>query len=84
MQEERVIYSTPFKNDPGFIFHDSFLPNFFRIWERRGSEEACEYIKAIGLYGLKGDEPDEDNPVWMYGLNFIFSKIDTNKGRDKL
>ena len=84
MQEDRTIYSTPFKNDPGFVFHDSFILNFLRIWEHCGAEEACKYIKAIGLYGLGGDKPDENDSVWMYGLDFIFSMIDTDLRRNNL
>ena len=84
MQEDRTIYSTPFKDDPGFIFHDSFMLNFLRIWEYRGPEEACKYIRAIGLYGLSGDKPDENNPIWTYGLDFIFSMIDKDMRRKNL
>lgn len=77
-------YSTPFTNDPGFILHDSFLHTFLRIWEREGAEIACRYIKALGLYGLSQDEPDEDDPIWIYGLCSAFFMMDVDAGRAEL
>ena len=83
---EKLTYTSPFINDKGFIMHDSFLFTFLRVWEHHGSEEACKFIKAIGLYamGQGVDQPDDEDSVWVYGLPHIFFMIDVDAGRAQL
>ena len=42
---------------------------------------AASYIDAVMQYGLYGALPDEDSPVWLYGLDNVIASIDSAKAR---
>lgn len=63
-----------------FVMYRSYYNTYLKIKERN-PQEAFEYIDAILNYGFIGDVPDEDSPVWMYGLDTTFSTIDASISR---
>lgn len=83
LSNDRTICAAPFK-DVGFTLHDSFMSTFLRIWDVEGPTMACRYMKALALYGLSQEEPNDDDPIWMYGLSTAFFMIDVDAGRATL
>lgn len=73
------IYTTPFKSD-AFLFHRSFYNTYLRL----NDEEASAYIKAILAYAFEGKVPDENDPVWIRGLDTLFFQMDIDAGRKQL
>lgn len=73
------IYTTPIK-DGAFLFHLSFYKTYLRLNE----QEARDYINAILAYAFCGQKPDEDEPVWIHGLDNVFFQMDIDAGRDSL
>lgn len=73
------IYTTPFKSD-AFLFHRSFYNTYLRL----NDEEASAYIKAILAYAFEGKVPDENDPVWIRGLEVSFFQMDIDAGRKQL
>ncbi len=61
-------------NTEKFILYESVYKTAARL-EKRDKEKAWDYIKAVMEYGLYGIEPDEDDDVWLYGLEGDFTSI---------
>lgn len=73
------IYTTPFTGD-AFLFHRSLYSTFSRLKD----DDALAYIKAILAYAFEGKLPDENDPVWMRGLEVSFFQMDIDAGRKQL
>ena len=81
---EKALYTSPFTNNKGFIFHNSFYNTFLRIQEHAGTLMACHYLEALVEYAMKEKTPNANDPVWMYGLPSAFFTIDVDAGRATL
>ena len=62
-----------------FVIYESVYAQFERMVKSGNIEGANSYIDATMQYGLYGVVPDEDDPVWIYGLDKVFASIDSAK-----
>lgn len=69
-------------NTESFVIYESVYKTAARL-EKRDEKLALNYLMAVLKYGLYNDEPDEDNDVWIYGLESDFASIAAAKGRRK-
>ena len=67
--------------DNSFVFYNTFYQEQKRLEKQLGKETAYDFINAIIEYGLNGASPDEDNILWVYGLDQAFFAIDGAKAR---
>lgn len=81
---EKALYTSPFTNDKGFVFHNSFYNTFLRIQEHDGALMACHYLETLMEYAMKQKVPNANDPVWVYGLSSAFFTIDVDAGRATL
>lgn len=61
-------------NTEKFILYESVYKTAAKL-AKRDEKKAWDYIKAVMEYGLYGIEPDEDDDVWLYGLDSSFASI---------
>ena len=64
-----------------FVIYESVYAQFERMLKADDIKGAASYIDAVMQYGLYGALPDEDSPVWIYGLDNVIASIDSAKAR---
>lgn len=64
-----------------FVFYQTIDQEQRRLYEAEGVETAYGYLLAVINYGLYGITPNEQDRVWLYGLDQTFHTIDTAKNR---
>ena len=68
-----------FEYTNSFVLYESVYKHFLRL--SKNSEIATRYIKAIMDYGLYKITPEEDDEIWMYGLDADFAVINSAKNK---
>lgn len=68
-------------NTESFVLYESVFKQAERLEKKLGKEMAWDLIKAVMEYGLYAVIPEEDNDIWLYGLEQIFTSIDAAKTR---
>lgn len=68
-------------NTESFVMYESVFKQFDRLNKRLGNEVSNNFIKAIMEYGLYGVVPDEEDEIWLYGLEQAITSIDAAKAR---
>lgn len=63
------------------VIYESVYAQFERVLKADDIKGAASYIDAVMQYGLYGALPDEDSPVWLYGLDNVIASIDSAKAR---
>ena len=64
-----------------FVIYESVYAQFERMLKADDIKGAASYIDAVMQYGLYGALPDEDSPVWLYGLDNVIASIDSAKAK---
>ena len=64
-----------------FVIYESVYAQFERMLKADDIKGTVSYIDAVMQYGLYGALPDEDSPVWIYGLDNVIASIDSAKAR---
>lgn len=62
-----------------FVLYESVYAQFERLLKAEKLEGANRYIDAVMQYGLYGVVPDEEDEVWLYGLDNVIASIDSAK-----
>ena len=62
-----------------FVLYESAYAQFERLLKAKQVEGANNYINAVMQYGLYGVQPDEEDKVWLYGLDNVIASIDSAK-----
>ena len=62
-----------------FVLYESAYAQFERLLKAKQVEGANNYINAVMQYGLYGVLPDEEDKVWLYGLDNVIASIDSAK-----
>lgn len=62
-----------------FVLYESVYAQFERLLKAKQVEGASRYIDAVMQYGLYGVVPDEEDEVWLYGLDNVMASIDSAK-----
>lgn len=68
-------------NTESFVFYESTYKTYEKIKKIAGVEAAARFFEAVTEYGLYGIIPEEDDPVWLNGLEQIFTSIGRAKDR---
>lgn len=68
-------------NTESFVFYESTYKTYEKIKKIAGVEAAARFFEAVSEYGLYGIVPEEDDPVWLNGLEQIFTSIGRAKDR---
>ena len=68
-------------NKGKFVFYESVYKQMERLEKMLGIEKAYAFTKAVMDYGLYGVVPEDDNELWLYGLEQIFTSIDAAQQR---
>lgn len=63
------------------VIYESVYAQFERMLKADDIKGTVSYIDAVMQYGLYGALPDEDSPVWIYGLDNVIASIDSAKAR---
>ena len=61
-----------------FVLYESVYKTFERLYHRNKAI-AADYIKAVMEFGIAGVLPDEEDEVWLYGLDSAIASIDSAK-----
>lgn len=61
-----------------FVLYESVYKTFERLYHRNKAI-AADYIKAVMDFGITGVLPDEEEEVWLYGLDSAIASIDSAK-----
>lgn len=67
-------------NNNSFVFYEDFGKILDRVYKTNPAM-AGRFAKAIVDYGLYQIKPNEEDDVWLYGLEMIFGAIDRAKER---
>lgn len=62
-----------------FVLYESVYAQFERLLKANKLEGANRYIDAVMQYGLYGVVPEEEDDVWLYGLDNVMASIDSAK-----
>lgn len=62
-----------------FVLYESVYAQFERLLKAKQVEGASRYIDAVMQYGLYGVVPDDEDEVWLYGLDNVMASIDSAK-----
>lgn len=62
-----------------FVLYESVYAQFERLLKANKAEGANRYIDAVMQYGLYGVVPEENDEVWLYGLDNVMASIDSAK-----
>lgn len=62
-----------------FVLYESVYSQFERLLKANKVDGANRYINAVMQYGLYGVMPEEDDEVWLYGLDNVIASIDSAK-----
>ena len=68
-------------NTESFVLYESVFKQAELLEKRLGKETAWDFIKAVMEYGLYAVIPEEDNDIWLYGLEQTFTSINAAKTR---
>ena len=63
-----------------FVLYESVFRTYQRIY-KKNKERAADYINAVMEFGIDGVLPDEDDEVWLYGLDNAIASISAAKDR---
>lgn len=62
-----------------FVLYESVYAQFERLLKADKLEGASRYIDVVMRYGLYGVVPDDEDEVWLYGLDNVMASIDSAK-----
>ena len=62
-----------------FVLYESVYAQFERLLKANKAAGANRYIDAVMQYGLYGVVPEENDEVWLYGLDNVMASIDSAK-----
>lgn len=62
-----------------FVLYESVYAQFERLLKADKLEGANRYIDAVMQYGLYGVIPEENDEVWLYGLDNVIASINSAK-----
>ena len=65
-----------------FVLYESVYRTYQRLY-KMNKEIAADYINAVMEFGIDDITPEEDDAVWMYGLDNAIAAIDSAKNRRK-
>ena len=68
-------------NNESFVFYESVYKQSQILEKRLGAETALAFMNAVVEFGLYGVVPEEDDPLWLYGLEQTFTSIGAAKDR---
>lgn len=68
-------------NTESFVFYESVYKQAERLEKKLGKEVGYDFLKAVIEFGLYGAVPDEDDNVWLYGLEQTITSIGAAKDR---
>lgn len=63
-----------------FVLYESVFRTYQRIY-KKDKARAADYINAVMEFGIDGVLPDEDDEVWLYGLDNAIASISAAKDR---
>lgn len=63
-----------------FVLYESVYKTYARLY-KKDKETAADYIMAVMEFGICGAIPDEDNDVWLYGLDSAIASIASAKDK---
>lgn len=61
-----------------FVLYESVYRMYQRLY-KQNKEIAADYMNAVMAFGIDGEMPEEDNVLWLYGLDNAFASIDSAK-----
>lgn len=64
-----------------FVMYESVHTQFERLNNAGKIAEANRYIDAVMRYGLFGELPEDDDEVWLFGLDNVIASIDSAKSK---
>lgn len=62
-----------------FVLYESVYFQFERLIKAGKADGANRYIDAVMQYGLYGVVPEENDEVWLYGLDNVMASINSAK-----
>lgn len=62
-----------------FVLYESVYAQFERLINAGKMESANKYINAVMQYGLHSVLPEDEDEVWLYGLDNVIASIDSAK-----
>lgn len=65
-----------------FVLYESVYRTYQRLY-KMNKQIAADYINAVMEFGIDDITPEEDDAVWMYGLDNAIAAIDSAKNRRK-
>lgn len=65
-----------------FVLYESVFRTYQRLY-KMNKAIAADYINAVMEFGIDDITPDDDDAVWMYGLDNAIAAIDSAKNRRK-
>lgn len=65
-----------------FVLYESVYRTYQRLY-KMNKQIAADYINAVMEFGIDDVTPEEDDAVWMYGLDNAIAAIDSAKNRRK-
>ena len=63
-----------------FVLYESVFRTYQRIY-RKDKARAADYINAVMEFGIDGVLPDDEDEVWLYGLDNAIASISAAKDR---
>jgi len=67
--------------EESFVCYESYFKQAVKTGDLFGKEVGFDFLIAIMKYGLYGEKPDENDIVWGYGLESVFTNIARSKIR---
>jgi len=67
-------------NGETFVMYRSYF-NTYEILRKKRPEDAQRFLDAIVRYGFTGEMPEEDDDIWMYNLETIFTQMEASDSR---
>lgn len=68
-------------NTESFVLYESVYKDVEHKEKLFGKEFAYDYMKAICRFGMYGEIPEEDSPLWGYGFEQAITSISSAKDR---
>ena len=63
-----------------FVLYESVFRTYQRLY-KKNKERAADYINAVMEFGIDGLLPDDEDEVWLYGLDNAIASISAAKDR---
>ena len=63
-----------------FVLYESVFRTYQRLY-KKNKERAADYINAVMEFGIDGVLPDDEDEVWLYGLDNAIASISAAKDR---